>query len=754
MTRIMTTQSLAAALVLLFVTATPGVAADETGFRWSLNDLEVGVLETDVDTDSAKFEEYRDMKSGVRPSLKITGESADGNRTASLVADGIGRNDGRYTFNYGLSGEYGLEIDYNKIQHLFGNNATFIWDIPTIGVYDIPDLIQAEFEQAIRDRAANINPFAVNAGFLGGLIQPLFDNADKVDLGLQRDRTRISLDLGKTGRTSWGFEYRNENRRGGRPYSGSFGFFNVIEIFEPIAYRTTDAEVSGEWNGKKGGLQFGYRSSIFENDVSTLIWDNPWFGADSTDGSAYLSPSGLSQNGPKQGFADLAPDNESTTLYLSGRGKFGSGWWANGNVSMIEMTQDEPFLPYTLNTAIEGVRYPSGEIFDPTTVATLPSARGDNQVDVLNLTGNLGTDFNDDWSLVFRYRYYDYDVGSRQFDFDGYVRYHAVWEAIPRTNVPYDWTRDSFEVELGWDATDRTNVSLAYGMESWDRSFRETTSTDEDSLKLTVDSRATDAVTVRASWETGDRSNDGYETAAQFATFLDPHDINNQPGLRKYSQAARDFDDYQAQVQIFGSSAWNFTFGLSAREEDYTESVFGLIADEILGYDFEVAYNPGASLNCYLFGNITDRESFQRARQSGGTLSTNPLDDWELLLEEENTLWGFGVTSDDGGSWTFDVSAYYSESDGLADFTTPPGGRDAVDFDNYEDIELLGLDVQIDYNLGDSTALGFRYLYEDYSINSFNLQGLQNFLPSTLLLVPSFGDYEANVFGISLRVRI
>lgn len=753
MTRTMTSKSLAAASILLLLTAAAPAFSDDHEFTWSLEELEIGVLEKDVDTDSAKFEEYRDFKSGIRPSFKLFGESADGNRTLALNADGIGRNDARYTLDYGLAGEYALEIDYNKIQHLFGNNATFIWDIPRIGVYEIPDIVQQQFEQAIRDRAA-ISPFAVNAGFLGGLIQPLFDTADRIDLGLQRDRTRLRFDLGKLGRTSWGFEYRNENRRGGRPYSGSFGFFNVIEIFEPIAYQTTDAEISGEWNGDSGGLQFGYRNSTFENDVSTLIWDNPWFGADSTDGRAYLSPSGLSQNGPRLGFADLAPDNDASTLYLSGRGRFGGSWWANGNLSMIEMTQDEPFLPYTLNTAIVGVAFPSGATFDPTTTATLPAARGDNKVDVMNLTGSLGTDFNDDWSLTFRYRYYDYDVGSRQFDFDGYVRFHAVWEEVPRTNVPYDYTRDNMAVELGWQASPKTNLSLTYGMESWDRSFRETQTTDEDSIKLTIDTRATDKVSVSASWETGDRTNDGYETAAQNDTFLDPHGINNQPGLRKYPQAARDFDDYQAQVRIFGSSAWNFSFGLSGREEDYTESLFGLVSDEIMSANFEVAYNPGANLNCYFFGHLADRESFQRARQSGGTLSTDPLDDWELLLVEDNTTFGFGVTSDAKGPWSLDLNGYYSESDGEADFTTPPGGRDAVDFDNYEDIELLGLDLRVDYNLNEVTALGFRYLYEDYTINSFNLQGLTNFLPSTLLLVPSFGDYEANIFGVYLKLQI
>ncbi len=726
-------------------------AAEEDTFRFWVDPLILEVLETDVDTDSAKFFEYRDLGSGLRTSLGLYGESADGNRTLSIIGKNLDRDDGRITLDYGLAGHYGVLVDYNRIQHRFGNNATFLWDVSAPGVYEIPDAVQQTFEQAIRDRAANVSPFAVNAGFLRGLIQPLIDGADRVDLGLQRDRTRIQIDLGKTGATQWGLEYRNENRRGNRPYSGAFGFFNVIEIFEPIDYRTRDAEIRGEWAAKKGGLQFGYRNSTFENDISTLVWDNPWFGADSTDSRAYLSPSGLSQNGPSRGFADLAPDNESNTLFLSGRGKFGGNWWANGTLSMVNMTQDDAFLPYTINSAIVGIDYPTGATFDPTVVSTLPALRADNEVDVLNFGGSAGTRFAEDWSLTFRYRYYDYDDASPRLEFPGYVRFHSAWQEVPRVKVQYDHNRENFDGELAWEATDKTKITLAYGMERWDREFRETASTDEDTIKLSIDARPNDRWTLRGSWETGDRSNNGYATEAQEVTFLDPHGINNQPGLRKFTQAAREFDAYQVQAQMFASSAWNCTFGVSAREEDYDESEFGLISDEILGYNFEIGYTPGAHLNFYLFGHTSDRESFQRARQSGGTLSTNPLDDWAVLLAEDTGTYGIGLTSDGDSAWTYDLSAYLSDSDGEADFFTPPGGRDAVGFDNYEDIELLGVSLEADYRLGDRTSLGLRYLYEDYSIDSFNLQGLDNFLPSTLLLVPSFGDYQANVFGVILR---
>ena len=50
--------------------------------------------------------------------------------------------------------------------------------------------------------------------------------------------------------------------------------------------------------------------------------------------------------------------------------------------------------------------------------------------------------------------------------------------------------------------------------------------------------------------------------------------------------------------------------------------------------------------------------------------------------------------------------------------------------------------------------VGFLYRYEDYTIDSFNLQGLKVYLPSTLLLVPNDGDYQADVFGLRFRLKL
>ena len=736
-----------ACVVLVGITGVPASASEDESFRLWVEPISLWVLEKDQNTNSSKFQEYMDFSSGMWAGLKIGGESADGDRTLAVNMSAIGRDHARYTLDYGVAGEYAFSVDYNKIRHLFGNDATLLWDQPAVNRFEIPDPVQQLVLDAILAQRAGGG--SVNFDFLTPLLAPYYATANTVDLGLQRNRTRARFDLGKMGRFAWAFEYNHENRDGSRPMGASFGFNNVQEIPEPVTYQTTSAEISGELNGKKGGVRFGYRHSTFENDVDFVEWDNIFRSFDSTNGIAYLGPNSTPE-GPSRGRTDLAPDNDSDLLFVDGRGKAG-GWWYNGSLSYNMMSQDDALLPFTINTAIVGTNDRTGASFDASTTAGLPASSADREVEVMTLSGNAGTDLGDDWSLTFRFRSYDYDNTSRQLEFPGYARLDAVWEPFALLTIPYDYTKDNYGVELAWDASDTTQLTLGYMLESWDRTFREIESSDEDTIKLAINSRPTDKVALRASWATGDRTTSHYDVEAQEVFFVHPEGINNQPGLRKYDEAERDVNDYDAQVQFFPNESWNLSVGFSGRDDDYGKSEFGLASEETTSYNFELGYTPGADLNFYVFGHVADHDVFQRARQSGGTLSTNPLDDWNLALNEDTTTWGIGLTSKRDNGWTWDISAHISDSDGEADFQTPVGGRDAVDFDNYEDIELTSLWARASYEINPLASVGFFYLFEDYSINSFILQGVVPYLPQSILMAPNDGDYEANLFGVNLR---
>lgn len=734
-------------------TETPEATGEtQKGFSFRVDHLVLGYESTDNDTSSAKLVEYRDFDDGVLGFLSLSGVSADGERYLDFDADRMGRDDGRYTFGYGAWGRYGLFVDYNQIVHRFGNDGRLLWTRTADNRFSIPDEVQSTLQSQII-----ANQSRLNFDFLNGLIQPFLAGAHPVDVGLERDRLLARFELGRMARLNWGLEYAREERDGTRPFGGSFGFNNVTEIPEPIDYTTQDAEISGEWNGQKGGLRFGYRMSTFDNDIDTLFWDNPWRITDGTDGNAYQSPSTSSVNGAATGFADLAPDNEARQLFLSGRARAGT-WFFNGNATMINMTQDDPLLPYTLNTAIQGINF-DGSTFDPTNLANLPVQQVDHESEVLTFNGQAGTDLGERFDLTFRYRYYDYDNQSPRIELPGYVRFHAVWEAIPRITVPYAYTKQDANAEFGWDIGTRSRLALSYGLQLWDREFREVESSDEDILRLTFDTRPMDRLTLRARYETGDRSIDGYDPEAAEASFLDPGGVSNLPELRKYAQAAREYDDYNLQAQWFASDAWNFTVGVTGRSEDYDESDFGLISDEILQYNGEAAYVPGENLTLYVFGHFADRQVFQRSRQSGSTPSTNPLDDWMIDFDEDNMTLGAGLTTAFAKRFTLDVSARHADSDGFADFTAFPGGAPlgssrtaAQDIPNYEDIELTSILAKLDYKFNDRFSLGFAYLWEDYTIDSFILQDLQNYLPGALIINANNGDYNGQVFRFDLGV--
>lgn len=761
----------AAAALLLAGAAGPARAADG-GFRFWVDPVEIEDLSKDVDTESAKLEEYRDLSSGLRVrQLRLFGASADGNRSLAVRLYDADREDARYGLDYGVSGVWGVTLDYNKIPHRFGNAGHMLFTRTGPGRYEVADPVQAAIQGVLDARFANpATRSTINFAFLDNLLRPYLQTATEVDVGLRRDRLYARLELAKSRAVAWTLEYANENREGTRPYGASFGFNNITELPEPIDYQTSDATLSGEWGNERAGLRFGYRQSQFRNDVSTVVWDNPFRLQPTTDPSAYQSPGSSSVGGASLGFADLAPENDASTVFVLGRTALAGAWYLSGSLNYVTMTQDDPLLPYTLNPAIRGIDF-DGSTFDPTDPANLPVRNADTEVNVLALNSDLGTRFGEDWSFVLRYRYYDYDNQSPRIELPGYVRFHGVWEDIPRITVPYGYTKQDLGAEVDWDVTGSTSLSLLYNVQTWDREFREVESSDDNVLRLSLDTRPSPRWNLRASYEIGDRSIDGYDfEAAAEASFLDPSGPDNQPGLRRFDQAAREYDAYNVQAQLFASAAWNLVVGVTGRNEDYDESELGLLRDEILQYNFELGFAPGAGTNFYLFGHRADREVFQRARQSGGTVSTNPRDNWEVEFDEGTDTWGLGLTQDLGEDLTFDLNGSWSKSDGAADFTAFPGGLPlaspgaglpprtaAQDFDNYEDVELLSVRAGLEYAITAGASAGLWYRHEDYTIDSFLLQGLlqgglQNYLPGALLLDANNGDYQADLFGISLKL--
>src|SRR5512135_1008889 len=205
---------------------TPAARAASEGFSLHLDPAVMETLWTDVDTHSAKFEEYRDLGSGFRlRKLHIFGEGDKGNRELDVRLQNVGRADARYDLRYGVSGKYSFTLDYNKIPHNFGNDGHTLYSRTGPGRYEIADPTQLALQTGIANQF-RISPAGINYTFLNNLLAPYLVAANSVSIGLQRDRMSARFDLGKMGPLAWGLQYDHENRVGTRQYGGSFGFSN------------------------------------------------------------------------------------------------------------------------------------------------------------------------------------------------------------------------------------------------------------------------------------------------------------------------------------------------------------------------------------------------------------------------------------------------------------------------------------------------------------------------------------------------
>ncbi len=744
----------ALALSLLPLLAVPLAAQAEAneGFHLDLDPLTISYESVDVDTDSAKFNEYRDLEDGfLVEQLTLRGALAGGERRFRFDATRVGRSDARYALGYRQEGSWSIGLDLNRIPHNFGNDGHTLFERRGGARWEIADSTQAALQGAIA-RQHQLDRTRVNFAFLNGLLQPYLANARALDLGLQRDRTHAEFALGKASNLSWKLAIDHEDRSGTRPYGASFGFSNVTELPEPVDYQTTSGQLSGEWKGTRGGIQFGGRVSRFENRNDVMIWDNPFRLTDSTDGNAYTAPGAGSIAGSALGRATLAPDNDAAMLFLNGRGKAGT-WTMHGNLSFTNLRQNSDLQAYTLNSAIRGIDH-NGATFDATDPDLLPQQSADRKVDVLAFSGTATTPLGGRFDLALRARYYDYDNRSARVEFPGYVRFHGVWEPIPRITVPYAYDRTDLSADLGWNIGRGTRLGFVAGWREMNRTFREITDSSETYLRLDGGHRR-GPLWLHGHFEVGERSTSAYRVEALLYSFGEAEAVTNLSALRKFDQAERDYTDGLVQADWALSESVDLTFGLSGRLEDYQESLFGLASDEIVRANAELNWRVGERGNLYLFANRSEREVVQRSRQSGATPSTNPLDNWQVTFDEVNDVAGLGVEVTLATRWRLDLSGSWSKSDGEADIFSPPGGTPnvAVGFDDYEDIELFAAVVDLDYKINERFGVGLGWRYEDYVTGSFINRGLANYLPGALLLNADNGNYQGDVFTLRLHLQ-
>ncbi len=538
----------------LFGQLLPGTDAQE-GADFHVGVFSFGLWQNDSDTISSKFLEYRDIPQGaVAPFFRLQGKK--GNYRYNLIGHDVTQKDQRYSGKLEAS-QWKVEVDYTGIPHSFGNGGKSILEQFSENDWRLSDTLQSSHQSSV----AALPSDQRNYTNLSAIVNPtLADSPADVDIKLQRNRSSVAFSLFPTGQNfDIGVTYFHERRSGSRTNNGtSFGFNNVVETPEPVRFITQDFGITAT-SRRDWGVVFGaVHLNDFSDRFDTFSWDNPFRVTDSTDPSAYQSPGSNSINGPKTGLTALPPSNEAWNVSGGTTLNFGAKSRLSADLQFGQWQQNEQaFVPFTTNTAIVT---PSGA---NAATAPLPAASLDGKIDVFALNGFFNTRLTDALQLNARYRLYQNENQTPRIRFEeGYVRFDAAWQDVPRITVPYGFDSSYFDVYATFDVGRLLGLEVGYKYNGIDRTFRESEHTSENTVRAAADLKLDSGVLVRGVYERGRREYDDYDAIhGEEASFLEPDAPANLTTLRRYDQANRDRDRVGAQVQWTPENA---LFSLSA----------------------------------------------------------------------------------------------------------------------------------------------------------------------------------------------
>jgi MtrB/PioB family decaheme-associated outer membrane protein len=715
---------------------TASAPALPSGFR--VRRIDFGLAGVETDTNSSKFREYRAVPTGVvLPYLRFAGNDKF---AYDVAAWNVLQEDARYRVE-AAPGSFLVLAEFVKVPHRFGNDARSLLEDTGRGTLALSDTFQQTFQSAIEQQAAR-NRAGINFAFLNALVSPSLAAQTPFDLKLLRERGHFELGWGGDRPVDLRLSYSHEKRRGNRGSGTAFGFSNVVETPEPIDYRTEELGLSAEWTRPWGLARGVVTLNRFTNSLPVQTFDNPFRAVQSNDASAYQAPGSASINGPSFGRLALPPDNQSVTGALGGLWRFAKRSRLSADASLGQWTQDQAFIPFTSNTSITSPIRAS----DP---ATLPAPSLDGKIRIVSLNAGLTSGPWKGLTFSARARRYDLQNQTPRIEFrDGYVRFDAAFEDIPRVSVPYGYTSDRLHATASYDFG-KASLEGGYRFEGMDRTFRETERTTQHTVSGSVRVRPVDWALLRGTVERSSRDFDVYDfETAEHASFLEPGPPVNLPSLRRYDQAAKDTTRVVSQAQV---TPWgNSTFGLSyvRTRDEFKDLSHGLLEAKNEALTADVDYTPTERLSVFAFYIREDIRSLQRGRQSGATPSTNPLDDWTADVRDKVvTFGGGGTVALVPERLDLTVSGSYQRVDGNNDLESPPGGTPDVAFDIglYDDTKIVSLNAELAYKLHGGWRLALGGWYEDYDFQDAASSGLLNYTPGSFFLAGNDGNYRAHV---------
>ena len=590
------------------------------GSNWSFRgSADLGVLWGAGDEEETRFERYADWHDGtVLSALFVELLESERGDYFELFAGAAGRGDQFYRLEAGRAGWLRLSGSFSRTPNPYATDAIVLFDgvgSESLTLPGPPGSIDLAAAVAARGEST---------------------------LEIRRDRTRVSADWRVRPDLNLFARYGFEDRRGERPFGGAFSFpqittvlGGVVETATPVRDNWRDVSVGLEYGGDRVQANLAYAGSFYRDARDRLAFDNPF----DLGGAVPLDRARFA--GPPDNDAHRITGDVALALPFHSRVKTTVSWQT--------MRQDEALLPPTINSvSVGGI-----DLTDWNSAAALSDDDADAHVDTFLVDATLEVRHWRALRIRGRYRYFDQGNDTRYVAFNprtseyGYIvedggnaslfgpAFSGVFQLgvpgndFPIRNVPYQLTRQNYELSVSYRLDRSTMLELAYEGESVDRDFRERDETREDRVRASLSSRRTWG-NLRLSYDYSTRDANSYDPG-----YRTPYSSSSLPGfvprqvepagLRQLERPALS----DRRQQIVGARA-NVLLGHSSdlsltatyRSDDYS-SDYGPTSDRRGSVNLDWSYQPSPQSTLNMYGTF-ERLVNEISNIRGVTGSTDP----------------------------------------------------------------------------------------------------------------------------------
>lgn len=561
----------------------------------------------------------------------------DGDDTSywRLTGNNLGIDSRDLTFEAGRQGSWNFHIGFDQIPH-----------------YQLDDT------QTIFQGAGSTN-LTLPAGWVAGqttaTMTQLVPNLRTFAIEHERERFDIGGDVsfmsGWNFEVNYNLEQKDGNKTIGLTMGNSGGNPRAIIAPEPVDYETRTVDAILTYADTTKQFSFGYYGSFFENDNNSLVWQNPYSTISGWTTAAQVGyPTG-------QGQMHLEPDNDFHQLNLSGGWNFSRTTRLSGDISFGRGTQDQAFLPYTINPLLAA-----------TVTQPLPVNSLDGEVDTTHIALRFTTKPFDSLALGASYKFDERDNKTPHYEFvyiggDSLAQNTAADSNRRRFNEPKSYEDQWFKLDANWNAAGWLRVTGEARWRETVRPHQERHEIEENlfTLNFAVDTGGFLNGGLRMSSSDRDGGSEylGYETLIggyapgyynTLLPFVDGFPFENHPDLRKFNQADRERLDSELYASFMPVEEVSLSASVNYAEDDYDNSILGLTFSRVSSYNVDVAWAPTAGISAYAFASEERYKNDQDGRSfvGGATRPVSAFDPnrvWNVKSRDYVFTYGVGVNS-------------------------------------------------------------------------------------------------------------